>query len=139
MQRQEHIQRVISGEKGLNPYLDLFQIRVLRAEQGEVDMEMQVRAEYFQGHGAMQGGLLGALADEAMAYALLSATTEEELIATIDIAHQHLRPVSGGVIVARGSITKRGKRVAFLQCTLTIDSQPVLFSTSSFIITQKPA
>jgi uncharacterized protein (TIGR00369 family) len=134
MSYKEHIERVVAGEQGVNPYLDLFAVRLEKAQDGEAAMSMEVSSKYFQGAGVMQGGLIAALADEAMAYALLAEIEDDKIIATVDISHTHLAPVFGGRLTARSAIIKKGKRMAFLEARSYVHDNLVLNSRASFMI-----
>lgn len=134
MSYKDHIQQVMAGQVGINPYLDLFAVRLEQAQGGEAVMSMEVSQKYYQGAGVMQGGLIAALADEAMAYALLGEIGDDKIIATVDISHTHLAPVFGGRLSAHSRIIKKGKRMAFLEAQVYVAETMVLNSRASFMI-----
>ncbi len=135
MSYQDHIAQIQNRQKGINPYIDELSIDLIAAKNGQCEMRMPVTKRFFQGAGVLQGGIAGSLADEAMAYALLSKVSEEQIIATVDIGHTHLAPIFDGILTARAKIIKIGKRMAFLECIIENEKkQPVLRSNASFMI-----
>ncbi len=61
-----YLRRLQSGEKGLNPFLDFFGIIMEELKEGYARFRMPVRPEYIQVAGIMQGGVIVAMADEAI-------------------------------------------------------------------------
>ncbi len=136
MDIREHISRVKNGERGLNRFIDFMGIRLIEADNGIAKMEVEVREDFYQGYSFMQGGLIGAVADECMAYAVLTEIrSNEKQIATVSISHQYIKPVKSGVLRAVGKVVKMGRRVAFTECKLYIKEKLVAKSEAVFIIT----
>lgn len=135
---KEHVEALLAGRKGINPFLELLNIRLIEAREGRAVMEMEIAPSFLQGNGTMQGGLLGALADEAMAYAVISISENKESVATIDINHQHARPVSSGRLIARAHVERMGRRVAFSHAKVFNqtdgEERLVLISQASFVV-----
>jgi uncharacterized protein (TIGR00369 family) len=67
------------------------------------------------GVGWLQGGLLVALADEAMAIAVYSQLAEGEGIATISESTSFIKGTRDGIIWAEGRVIRKGRRVAFCE------------------------
>ena len=61
---------------------------------------MPVRPEYLQGAGIMQGGLIVALADEAIAHAMMTQLNPEEDLTTIELKSNFLSSVAEGKLIA---------------------------------------
>ena len=136
MNIKEHISRVINGEKELNKFIDFMKIKLIEANKGIAKMEIEVRDDFYQGYSFMQGGLIGAVSDECMAYAVLSEIkNDEKQIATVTISHQHIKPVKNGTLKAIANVVKMGRRVAFTECKLYLKDKLVAKSEAVFIIT----
>ncbi len=60
----------------------------------------------------MQGGVIAAIADEAVAYALWSLVPDGEIINTVEFKMNFLAPVRQGLIEAQASIVRRGKTIS---------------------------
>ena len=134
---KEHIEAVIQGQKGLNPFLEFLGIKVIKAENGYAEMHLPIKENFYQGYGIMQGGLMGALADEAMAYALLSDIDHKTGIATVSISHQHIRSAKEGVLIAKARVKKRGRKMAYMECEIYNNNKLVLNSIADFILFEK--
>jgi acyl-CoA thioesterase len=74
-----------------------------------------VRPDMMNGVGWLQGGVLAAIADEAMALALYTRLSGREGIATISESTTFVRGVREGTITAKGRVIKKGRRVAFTE------------------------
>ncbi len=133
-----YFQALESGDISRNPYLKFFQVKIGCIEPGKAILKMDTDSRYHQGGGLVQGGLIAALSDEAMANALLRTLADGEITATVDIHHSHLRPVVSGEIMATGEVVKKGKTIAFLKGEVSHNGKVVLTSTATFII-QKSA
>jgi uncharacterized protein (TIGR00369 family) len=98
-----------------NPFFCLMGIDVVSIEEGKAVLKMEVRPDMHNGVGWLQGGMLAAIADEAMALALYTLLSEPEGIATISESTSFIKGVRHGVIYAEGTVTKKGRRVAFTE------------------------
>ena len=96
-----------------NPFFCLMGIDVVSAEEGKAVLKMQVRPDMANGVGWLQGGMLVALADEAMALAVYTQLAGGEGIATISESTSFIRGVRDGVVFAEGRVIRKGRRVAF--------------------------
>jgi len=95
-----------------NPFVKFMGIQVPELGQGYARFVLQVRPEFHNSQGFLQGGVIAALADEAVAYALFSTVSENEMINTVEMKINFLRPVREGEIVAEAHITKRGRTIS---------------------------
>ena len=108
-----YLARLRAEGEGANPFFAWMGVRVLRADNGEGELEVAVRPELCNGEGWIQGGLYTALADEAIVLAVYQALEEGETIATITESTSFLRGVNSGTLRAVGRVVKRGRRVIF--------------------------
>jgi len=108
-----------NGRKGLNPYLDFFGVTLDELKDGYARFRMPVRPEYLQGAGAMQGGLIVALADEAIAHAMMTQLTPEEGLTTIELKSNFLAGVSEGELIAAATVFKKGQSLVIGDCLVT--------------------
>jgi uncharacterized protein (TIGR00369 family) len=101
---------------------------------------MQVRPDMHNGVGWLQGGVLVALADEAIALALYTLLAENEGIATISESTSFVKGVREGSITAEANVIKKGRRVAFAEAEVFSDNgeKTMLSRTSAaFAVTAK--
>jgi uncharacterized protein (TIGR00369 family) len=121
-----------------NPFFCLTGIDIVKAEQGKAVLSMPVRPELYNGVGWLQGGMLVAIADEAMALALYTLLEKNEGIATIAESTSFIRGVQKGAVLAEARVIKKGRRVAFMEAEVRADDgeKTVLSrTTASFVIT----
>lgn len=112
MNYHERIQR--DGRRA-NPFFCLMGIDVVSAGNGKAELAMQVRPDMHNGVGWLQGGMLVALADEAMALAVYTQLADGEGIATISESTSFIRGAREGSITAEGRVIRKGRRVAFCE------------------------
>ena len=114
-----YLERIRAGEKGLNPYLDYFNIVLTDLASGHACFKMPVRPEYLQGAKTMQGGLIVALADEAIAHAMMTQLGPDEGLTTIELKSSFLSGVADGELFAEASVFKKGRNLMIGDCIVT--------------------
>ncbi len=88
-----YLKKIRDGQKGINPFLDYLGITLVDLKDGYARFRMPVRPEYLQGAKKMQGGLIVALADEAIAHAMMTQLRPEEGLTTIELKSNFLAGV----------------------------------------------
>ena len=78
-----YLEKIKKEGRSANPFFCLMGIDVVSVEPGKAVLKMQVRPDMQNGVGWLQGGILAAVADEAMALALFPLLSRTEGIATI--------------------------------------------------------
>ncbi|HNX17451.1 MAG TPA: PaaI family thioesterase [Methanoregula sp.] len=133
-----YLENIRKDGRYANPFFSLTGIEVVQTEEGRAVLKMAVRPDMHNGVGWLQGGMLVALADEAMALALYPMLDKTEGIATISESTSFIKGVRDGVIFAEGRVIRKGRRVAFCEGEVRIDSdeKTVLSrTTASFAVT----
>lgn len=123
-----------------NPFFCTMGIDIISYEEGTAVLKMQVRSNMHNGVGWLQGGMLVALADEAIALALYTLLKENEGIATISESTSFVKGVQEGVITAEAKVIKKGRRVAFAEAGVFLENgeKTMLSRTSAaFAVTVK--
>jgi uncharacterized protein (TIGR00369 family) len=105
-----------------NPFFCLMGIDVVSVEPGRAVLKMQVRPDMHNDVGWLQGGILAALANEAMALALYPMLSETEGIATISESTSFIKGAEDGIIVAEGHVIRKGRRVAFTEGEVWVEN-----------------
>jgi acyl-CoA thioesterase len=128
-----YIENIRKDGRSANPFFCLMGIDVVSARDGEAVLSMQVRPDMMNGVGWLQGGVLAAIADEAMALALYTRLSGREGIATISESTTFVRGVREGTIIAKGRVIKKGRRVAFTEGEVYAgdEGSPLLSRTSA--------
>jgi uncharacterized protein (TIGR00369 family) len=133
-----YLEMIKKNGRTANPFFCQMGIDVVSFGDGKAVLKMEVRPDMYNGVGWLQGGLLTALADEAMALALYTRLDESEGIATISESTSFIKGVKSGIIVAEARVIKKGRRVAFMESEVsTADNEKTLLSrtTASFAVT----
>lgn len=127
-----YLEKIQRDGKRANPFFGMMGIDVMSMEPGKAELKMTVRPEMLNGVGWLQGGILVAIADEAMALALYPVLAETEGIATISESTSFIKGVRTGTIYAEGRVIKKGRRVAFTESEVyTREPEKTLLSRTS--------
>lgn len=114
-----YLENIKAGTKGLNPFLDYFNIVLTDLTDRRACFRMSVRPEYLQGAKTMQGGLIVALADEAIAHAMMTQLSPDEGLTTIELKSNFLSGVADGELIAEASVFKKGRNLMIGDCMVT--------------------
>jgi uncharacterized protein (TIGR00369 family) len=129
-----YLRRRQSGEKGLNHFLDFFGIIIEELKEGYARFRMPVRPEYMQGAGFMQGGVIVAMADEAIAHAIMTVLKPGTGLTTIELKSNFLAPVRDGELTAEATVFKRGRTLIIGDClVMNGDDKEVLRCSATFL------
>ena len=89
-------------------------LELLGRSATHAEARLQVREEFLQEEGVVQGGILAALADATAVYLLMPTLTREQTMTSIEFKLNFLRPalLSAGPLLARCDLIQRGRRIA---------------------------
>ena len=124
--------------------------------RGEATYEMAARPELGNPLGVIQGGVVTALADAAMAAATTSVLDDQEIqssaITTVDIFARYIRPVNANKIEtlrAEARVVRAGGRLVWAEADVLADGEMVgkfastgirvSFDPASYVAEQKAA
>jgi acyl-CoA thioesterase len=129
-----YLRRLQSGEEGLNPFLSYFGIALEELQEGYARFRMPIRPEYMQGAGFMQGGVIVAMADEAIAHAIMTVIKPDTGITTIELKSNFLAPVREGDLIAGARVFKKGRTLIIGDCLVTNgENREVLRCSATFL------
>jgi len=129
-----YLSRLLQGEK-INPFLNFLQVEVVEMAEGKAIFQMPVRPEYFQGAGYVQGGIMVALADEAIAHAVMTCLMPGEGLMTVELKSDFLAPVKEGKLIAEARVFKKGRKIAIGDCLVKNGwEREVLRTSATFMI-----
>jgi uncharacterized protein (TIGR00369 family) len=118
-----------------NPFADHFDLEVVSAEPGRATLRFPYKPEFSQYQGAIQGGVVVAYADAAMAVAIAGLVDEGRDFVTTDLYVQFVRPMTSGVAIARGEIVQKGKQLIRGSAVVEIEGGGVVANcTATFMI-----
>ena len=81
-------------------------------------MRYAVKPEFMHPGKAVQGGIVTAYADMAMALAAHTLLAEGEFLATSQLSISFLAPVIRGPVFGEGTVVKRGRATFFLEAVV---------------------
>ena len=136
----DYISAIEEFGRDANPFFREMNIAIVSYEKGSATLSMPVTPQLVNGSGWLTGGMYTALADEAMALALISSLSPDEGSATISLSTQFMKGVREGIIFAKGTLLRKGRQVAFLEAVVTDESGLVLTRCQgSFLIMPRQA
>ena len=122
----------------MNPFLDYFNIAISDVSPGKVICKMPIRPEYLQGAKIMQGGMIVALADEAIAHAMMTMLNPDEGLTTIELKSNFLSGVDRGELVAEATVFKKGQILMIGDCLVRNDEgKNVCRVSATFMLLKK--
>lgn len=106
---------------------------------GRVWLQWKVDPNLFHPGGAVFGGYLAALADQALGFAMATILEDGEVFTTSDLRLSFFRPVTEGTLHVEAQIVHRGRGMAHVEVVLTRDDGKVAGkATATQVIVQAP-
>jgi len=129
-----YLKRLQAGEKGLNPIVDYLEMKLEEVREGYARMRMPFRSEYLQASGYLQGGLMVALADEAIAHAMITVLDSGFGMTTIELKCNFLAHVTDSDLFAEATVFKKGRTLIIGDCLVKdARGKDVLRCTATFL------
>jgi uncharacterized protein (TIGR00369 family) len=95
-----------------NPFIQFVGIQAPQLGKGYARFVLPMKHDLENSIGLLQGGMIAALADEAVAFALYSLVKEGETINTVEMKINFLGAVKEGEVEAEARIAKRGRTIS---------------------------
>ena len=92
--------------------LELLEPEFVSQTEGAAEIVFKVKREFTIGAGVVQGGIVAAMLDMAM------AMSSGDRISTASMQFDILRPVTGDALTVNGRIAKRGRRIVFAEAEM---------------------
>jgi uncharacterized protein (TIGR00369 family) len=114
------------------PVAGLLSARPIRCDpqRGRITVAFQARREFCNLVGSVQGGMLTAMLDLAMSFAVLCALDDGHVVPSLEVKTSFIAPARPGEIVGEGMLVRKGRSIAFMEGRLT-DPQGNLLTTAS--------
>ncbi|RDH13669.1 PaaI family thioesterase [Tsukamurella pulmonis] len=119
------------------PFARTLGIEFAAISDATVEARMRNRPELSTMGGGLHGGAVMGIADVVGAATTALALDEGDLWTTIESTTYFLNPGKGECVVARGSATKTGNSLAFVQIDLYSDREVHLARTSQVVAIQR--
>jgi len=91
----------------------------------------EARPEFCNLMGNVQGGLLTAMLDMAMAFGVICALDEGFVVPSLEIKTSYVAPARPGRLIGEGRPVRRGRNVAFMEGKLADESGRLIATASA--------
>ena len=106
------IEASIRKRLAANPFINFVGIQAPQLGRGYARFVLPFKPDLANSIGLLQGGVIAALADEAVAFALYSLVQEGETFNTVEMKINFLGAVKEGEVEAVAHIPKRGRTIS---------------------------
>ena len=127
---ESYLSNLVEGKPVDNPFLDFMGVKVEEIREGYARLSMEIKPEFLQGAGNIQGGLSIALSSETAAHAVMTTLNPGEDMVTVELKNNFLATASKGRLVAESSVFKRGRTLIIVD-SIVRDEQGKDISRSS--------
>ena len=110
------MEALLRGEVPPPAAATLLGMRLATFSAGEALVELDATAAHANPMGALQGGVLAAVADAAMGWAYMTTLGEGESYTTVEMKVNFLRAVRTGRISARARVKNAGRTLGLIEC-----------------------
>ena len=110
-----------------------------KTENGkQVELAVRISEKHTNLRGITHGGLLLTIADSAIGDAVALAYNDEVGLVTVSLTSEFFKPANiGDWLVARATVQKQGRRMAFADCFLYVDEQKIFRASGVFAVVEK--
>ncbi|MBI3030791.1 MAG: PaaI family thioesterase [Candidatus Rokubacteria bacterium] len=114
----ERLRELMKNRQKLAPIARLVDAHIESVDPGRVRVRYAVKPEFMHPGGAVQGGIITAYADMAMAMAAHTLCSDGEFMATSQLSISFLAPVLKGPVFGEGTVVRRGRSTFFLEAVV---------------------
>ena len=118
-----------------SPVIDLIGPVYSKGEGAELVLGLRVEQKHCNMRGALHGGILATLADIALGYAIAFSTKPPTGLVTANLTLDFAGTAKiGDWLEARVDIQKKGNRLAFANCYLSVGEQRIVRASAVFVV-----
>ncbi len=114
----ERLRELVKSRQKLAPIARLVDAHIESVDPGRVWVRYAVKPEFMHPGGAVQGGIITAYADMAMAMAAHTLCSDGEFMATSQLSISFLAPVLKGPVFGEGTVVRRGRSTFFMEAVV---------------------
>lgn len=104
----------------------------------QVELAVRISEKHTNLRGITHGGLLLTIADSAIGDAVALAYNDEVGLVTVSLTSEFFKPANiGDWLVARATVQKQGRRMAFADCFLYVNEQKIFRASGVFAVVEK--
>jgi len=113
---EERVRESFAGQ----PFMATMGAELVRVEPGVVAISLPFRGDLTQQHGFLHAGAVAAVLDSACGYAAFSLMPAGSGVLTVDYTINLMAPAAGEVLVAVGTVIRRGRTLTVCRGDATI-------------------
>lgn len=118
-----------------SPVGALLGFELVEMGDGEAVLSMAADSRHANRGGAVQGGVLTALADTATAFAFMTTLDEDASTTNIELSINFLRPVFEDRLEARATVVHRGRTIGLVECDVeTADGRLIARMSTTYMV-----
>jgi uncharacterized protein (TIGR00369 family) len=121
-----------------SPYYKSMGMSIAEMEEGRAVIRVEIQQTQLNADGIVHGGVLPAIADGAMGNALRTLHGKTAQVLTAEIHLHYLRPLSGGALLAEGTVVRSGRRLSFGQVEIRAEATGKAVATGNGIFVIQP-
>lgn len=126
------------GTVEMPPAAALLGWKALSLEPGHVRVRYTARPEFGNPQGAIQGGFLAAMLDDAMGPAAFTLLDEGSFAPTLEMKVSFLRPARAGALIAEGSVVHQSRRFMHVDGNLKTEDGELIATATATLVIQTP-
>jgi len=118
------------------PWVQALDLSVDHVSGNEVDLRMKFDEQLCREGGIVCGQSMMAISDTAMVLAICSASGAYRPMGTVDQTTHFMKPISNKNVIAKASVTRLGRTMAFAQTTIYAegDEKPAGIATAAYAL-----
>jgi uncharacterized protein (TIGR00369 family) len=118
------------------PWVQALNLSVEEIKGGELTLKMKFDEQLCREGGIVCGQSMMAIADTAMVLAICSAASGYRPMGTVDQTTHFMKPISNKDVIAKASVTRLGRTMAFAQTTIYAegDEKPAGIATAAYAL-----
>lgn len=128
---RDYLSDVSQPGQRVNPLFGFLGVAVREINPDRAVLELPFRPEFLQGGGVTAGGVVAALADEAMAHVVLANLAPGERTATIEMSTRYFRPALKHALTATATLVNAGRRIMSAEAAVTDEDARLIAKASA--------
>lgn len=118
-----------------SPVLDLIGPLYCRGAGADLVTGLRVEAKHCNARGTVHGGILATFADVALGYTMAFSSTPPANLVTANLTLDFAGTAKVGEwLEARVDVQKRGSRLSFANCYITVNEQRIVRASAVFLV-----
>jgi acyl-coenzyme A thioesterase 13 len=118
-----------------SPVLDLIGPLYSRGQGADLVIGLRAEAKHCNARGTVHGGILATLADVALGYTLAFSSTPPANLITANLTLDFAGTAKvGDWLETHVDVQKRGSRLSFANCYITVDAQRIVRASAVFLV-----